>query len=91
MRQGLHFHQVFSAAEITGVKGNTKLEHLGFGTVLGSDAKPLKTRNGDNVSLLELITETLDAAKRKLMKMRRPLLFLILKKKKLQMRLELQH
>lgn len=66
LRQGLHFHQVFSAAEITGVRGNTKLEHLGFGTVLGSDAKPLKTRNGDNVSLMELITETLSAARKKI-------------------------
>lgn len=65
-RQGLHFHQVFSAAEITGVKGNVNLEHLGFGTVLGADAKPLKTRNGDNVSLMELITETLSAARKKI-------------------------
>ncbi|MBD5398762.1 arginine--tRNA ligase [bacterium] len=65
-RQGLHFHQVFSAAEITGVAENVKLEHLGFGTVLGMDAKPLKTRNGDNVSLMELITETLSKARKKI-------------------------
>lgn len=65
-RQGLHFHQVFSAAEITGVSENVKLEHLGFGTVLGMDAKPLKTRNGDNVSLMELITETLSKARKKI-------------------------
>ena len=64
-RQALHFHQVFSASEITGVKGNTKLEHLGFGTVLGLDGKPLKTRNGDNVSLMDLINSALDVAMKK--------------------------
>ncbi|MGN0930020.1 MAG: arginine--tRNA ligase [Alphaproteobacteria bacterium] len=65
-RQGLHFHQVFSVAKITDVVGNAKLEHLGFGTVLGMDAKPLKTRNGDNVSLMELITDTLQSARKKI-------------------------
>ena len=64
-RQALHFHQVFSASEITGIKGNSELEHLGFGTVLGLDGKPLKTRNGDNVSLMELITSTLTETRKK--------------------------
>lgn len=64
-RQALHFHQVFSASEITGIKGNAELEHLGFGTVLGLDGKPLKTRNGDNVSLMELITSTLTETRKK--------------------------
>ena len=64
-RQALHFHQVFSAATITGVKGSAMLEHLGFGTVLGLDGKPLKTRNGDNVSLMELITSTLNETRKK--------------------------
>ena len=65
-RQALHFHQIFSVAEITGIKGSAQLEHLGFGTVLGPDAKPLKTRNGDNVSLMELITSAIDAAAKKI-------------------------
>lgn len=65
-RQALHFHQVFSVAKITDIKGDCQLEHLGFGTVLGQDSKPLKTRNGDNVSLMELITDTLDSAKKKI-------------------------
>ena len=64
-RQALHFHQVFSVAEITGIKGNAQLEHLGFGTVLGLDGKPLKTRNGDNVSLQELIDSALNMAMKK--------------------------
>ncbi len=64
-RQALHFHQVFSASEITGIKGNSELEHLGFGTVLGFDGKPLKTRNGDNVSLMELINSTLVETRKK--------------------------
>ena len=65
-RQALHFHQVFSAAEITGVKGDAQLEHLAFGTVLGLDGKPLKTRNGDNVSLMELINSTLAETRKKI-------------------------
>lgn len=64
-RQSLHFHQVFSTAKITGIKGNTELEHLGFGSVLGLDGKPLKTRSGDNVSLMELINSALDMAQKK--------------------------
>lgn len=64
-RQSLHFHQVFSTSEITGIKGNTELEHLGFGSVLGLDGKPLKTRSGDNVSLMELITSTLTETRKK--------------------------
>ncbi len=64
-RQALHFHQVFSAAEITGVKGNAELEHLSFGSVLGPDGKPLKTRNGDNVSLIDLISSTINFARKK--------------------------
>ncbi len=64
-RQSLHFHQMFSASKITGVKGDAELEHLGFGTVLGLDGKPLKTRNGDNVSLMELITSTLTETRKK--------------------------
>ncbi len=65
-RQALHFHQVFSVAKLTSIAKHCKLEHLGFGAVLGSDAKPLKTRSGDNVSLNELIDETLKSAKIKI-------------------------
>ena len=65
-RQALHFHQVFSVADITGVKGEATLEHLGFGAVLGEDKKPLKTRNGDNVSLIDLISDTISYAKKKI-------------------------
>lgn len=65
-RQALHFHQVFSVAKIISLADDANLEHLGFGTVLGPDAKPLKTRNGDNVSLNDLIFETLNAAKAKI-------------------------
>ncbi len=64
-RQALHFHQVFSVAEITKIKKNTQLEHLGFGSVLGVDGKPLKTRSGDNVALMDLINDTLKIAEQK--------------------------
>ncbi len=66
-RQSLHFHQVFSAAEITGVKGNTTLKHFPFGNVLGEGGTPLKTRDGGNVSLDYLITETISKVKTRLL------------------------
>ena len=66
-RQALHFHQVFSVANLTGIKGSCNLEHLGFGSVLGLDGKPLKTRSGENVSLRELIEGTIKYAKDKIL------------------------
>lgn len=54
-RQGLHFEQVFRAAKLSGIAANTKLEHIGFGTVNGPDGKPLKTRAGGAVKLEDLI------------------------------------
>ncbi len=66
-RQALHFHQVFSVMDLIGLKGNIKLEHLGFGSVLGLDGKPLKTRSGENVPLRELIDGTIKYAKDKIL------------------------
>src|SRR5262249_49948936 len=34
-----------------------RLEHVSFGSVLGDDRKPLKTRTGENVKLRELLVE----------------------------------
>lgn len=65
-RQELHFHQVFSVASIIGLKKNVGLEFLGFGTILGTDAKPLKTRSGENVSLRELLDTSINFAYEKI-------------------------
>ncbi len=59
-RQALHFKQLFALAEKLGI--DMEMEHVGFGTVLGSDGKPLKTREGSDkkVTLLELLTEAVE-------------------------------
>lgn len=54
-RQHLHFEQVFRAAIMAGINGKAKMEHLGFGTMNGSDGKPFKTREGGVMKLQDLI------------------------------------
>ncbi len=54
-RQSLHFKQLFAVAAKVGV--DMRLEHVGFGSVLGTDGKPLKTREGKAIRLSELLDE----------------------------------
>lgn len=54
-RQALHFQQVFDIAKRLGY--NVELEHLGFGTILGADKKPLKTKEGKSLYLADLFAE----------------------------------
>lgn len=56
-RQGQHFAQVFWTARQMGWDHGAALEHAAFGTILGPDGKPLKTRAGDNPMLKDLIDE----------------------------------
>ena len=56
-RQAQHFRQVFETARRAGWGAGTKYEHAGFGTVNGPDGKPMKTREGDNIKLSELLDE----------------------------------
>lgn len=63
MRQALHFKQVFRCAKKAGlVPDDTKLEHLGFGTMNGPDGKPYKTRDGGVMKLSELYDSVYKAA-----------------------------
>ncbi len=62
-RQKLHFEMLFKVAEMAGWAKNTKLVHITFGSVLGEDGKPLKTRSGENVKLKELLDEAIKRAK----------------------------
>ncbi len=55
MRQALHFKQLFAVAKMLGIE--TRLEHVAFGSVLGEDGKPLKTRDGKAVTLESLLDE----------------------------------
>src|SRR5579863_9044765 len=54
-RQNLHLEQVYRAAELAGLNGRAKLEHVGFGTMNGTDGKPFKTRAGGVLKLFDLI------------------------------------
>ncbi|GHD55088.1 arginine--tRNA ligase [Jeongeupia chitinilytica] len=57
-RQGLHFQQVFTVARKAGfVPADMQLEHVAFGTMMGEDGKPFKTRSGGVVKLAELLAE----------------------------------
>ncbi|MDD5064537.1 MAG: arginine--tRNA ligase [Phycisphaerae bacterium] len=62
-RQQLHFEMVFAVARMAGwVKPETELVHVTFGSVLGENGKPLKTRSGENVKLKELLDEAVERA-----------------------------
>lgn len=61
-RQSLHFVQVFRAAAAAGYCSEERLEHIGFGTMNGTDGKPFKTRSGGVVRLHELITNCREKA-----------------------------
>ena len=62
-RQTLHFKQVFAVAAAAGIS-NSKVElvHMPFGTMLGKDNKPFKTREGALVKLSELLDEAIARA-----------------------------
>lgn len=62
-RQGLHFQQVFSIAKLAGMADEEcSLEHLSYGTMMGKDGKPFKTRSGDTIKLIDLIEEGIERA-----------------------------
>lgn len=76
-RQSFHFRQVFAAAHRAGYTrrpGSDQpavLEHAAFGTVLGEDNRPFKTRTGENVRLADLIDEAVARAEHEV-KLRNP-------------------
>jgi arginyl-tRNA synthetase len=62
-RQSLHMKQVFTLAKKAGfVKDEIHLEHHPFGTMMGKDGKPFKTRTGGTVKLTELLQEATERA-----------------------------
>ncbi|OQA00084.1 MAG: Arginine--tRNA ligase [Planctomycetes bacterium ADurb.Bin412] len=57
-RQKLHFEMLFACVRQAGWAGESvRLEHVPFGSVLGDDGKPFKTRSGENVKLKSLLDE----------------------------------
>jgi arginyl-tRNA synthetase len=56
--QAQHFSMVFAVARMAGYVGaEVQTEHVGFGSILGSDRKMLKSRSGDTLRLIELLDE----------------------------------
>ena len=56
-RQSLHFKQVFKVAAKAGFMDEADAQHLAFGVIKGRDGKPLKTRDGGVVKLMDLLQE----------------------------------
>ena len=57
-RQANHFRQVFWTARKVGWAGDdVQLDYAPFGTMLGEDGRPFKTRSGDTVKLKDLLDE----------------------------------
>jgi arginyl-tRNA synthetase len=64
-RQSLHFEMVFAVAKMAGwVPDDIELRHVTFGSVLGEDGKPFKTRSGENVKLRDLLDEAVERARK---------------------------
>ncbi|MGM0598441.1 MAG: arginine--tRNA ligase [Candidatus Rifleibacteriota bacterium] len=63
-RQILHFKQIFATAKACGILNNNDviLEHVSFGSILGENNKPLKTRSGENVKLSNLLNQAITQA-----------------------------
>ena len=63
IRQALHFRMVFDTARRAGwLPDRVSAEHVAFGSVLGVDGLPIKTREGDTPKLVSLLTAAVDRA-----------------------------
>lgn len=58
--QEKHFKQIFDIERMRGVTGDFR--HVAFGSILGKDRRPFKTRSGDTVSLQDVIDEAVTRA-----------------------------
>ncbi|CAM8637701.1 ArgS Arginyl-tRNA synthetase [Candidatus Methylacidiphilaceae bacterium] len=70
-RQQLHFQWLFDTAIRWGK--TVPLEHVWFGSILGPDRKPLKSRDGSPIKLIDLLNEAKDRAKKILSEKRQDL------------------
>ena len=61
-RQQLHFKQIFAIFRRWHPKAKSKLTHVWFGSILGEDGKPFKTRSGETVKLADLLDEAEERA-----------------------------
>lgn len=62
-RQSLHFQQIFAVARKAGYcPANCQLQHVAYGTMMGKDGRPFKTRSGDTIKLADLLDEARERA-----------------------------
>jgi len=61
-RQQLHLRQVFAIFRRWHPDVKVRLEHIWFGTILGEDNKPFKTRSGESVKLADVLDEAVARA-----------------------------
>jgi arginyl-tRNA synthetase len=59
--QQMHFRQIFETAKRWGYD-EMKFEHVWFGTILGADRKPFKSRDGSGIKLKALLAEAEERA-----------------------------
>nr|WP_225953467.1 arginine--tRNA ligase [Kibdelosporangium phytohabitans] len=61
--QAQHFAMVFAASRDAGwLTPEHHAVHVNFGSILGEDGKMFRTRSGDTVKLIDLLTEAVDRA-----------------------------
>ena len=61
--QAQHLSMIETVAKDAGwLRESTRMAHVAFGSVLGSDRKMLKSRTGDSVKLVELLDEAVQRA-----------------------------
>ncbi len=60
--QQLHFQQIFAVFERWHPEAKIKLAHVWFGSILGEDGKPFKTRSGETIKLADLLDEAEERA-----------------------------
>lgn len=61
-RQQLHFRQFFNIFRRWKPSATARLAHVWFGSILGDDGKPFKTRSGDTIRLVDLLDEAEERA-----------------------------
>ena len=61
-RQQLHFRQVFAIFRRWYPKASVGLHHVWFGSILGLDGRPFRTRDGETVRLSDLLDEAEERA-----------------------------
>ncbi|MGH9282352.1 MAG: arginine--tRNA ligase, partial [Acidimicrobiales bacterium] len=62
-RQAQHFALLFASGQMAGWLDGRRAEHVAFGTVLGPDGKPFRTRAGGTVKLVALLEEAVAKAR----------------------------